>query len=125
MTKVTTNGVRHGRADGDELLAELVEAAAGDDRPSVPTRVDREGDAEDAGREGAPGAADAVHADHVQRVVQADLGAQPDGEVAERAGADADGESAHRLDEAGGRRNRDQAGDGAGSRADDAGLAAA
>ncbi len=67
-----------------QLTAELVEAAAGT-RPSAPTEL-TDSDAEDAGGDGAPGPADAVHADHVQGVVQADLGAQTDREVAERAG---------------------------------------
>jgi len=62
----------------DELAAIAVEQAF---RPAC-----NGGSGEDTGCESAPGATDTVHAHDVQRVVDAELRAEADGQVAERAG---------------------------------------
>ena len=53
--------------------------------------VDRDS-REEAGGDRAPGAADAVHADYVQRVVEVQAVAHLDGQVTEYTSADADGD---------------------------------
>src|SRR3990170_929278 len=111
-------GVDPDNADGGQLIQHLAPFAV-----EEAVEATHGGDGEEAGGEGAPGAADPVHGHDVQGVVQAGAGAQTDGEVAEDAGDAADDDRLHGLDEAGGRGDGDQAGDGAGGGADDAGLA--
>ena len=71
---------------------------------------------EHARQDGAEDAADAVHAEHVERVVVAERALQlRDREQADHAGQQADDDRAHRTDPAAGRGDRDETGDGAGS----------
>ena len=81
------------------------------------------GRGEDAGREGAEHAADAVDGEDVERVVDLEARAQQRGAVAQAAGDEADDERATDVDEAGRRGDGDEAGDGAARGTDDADLA--
>ncbi len=72
------------------------------------------GPGEDARRQRAPGAAHAVHAHHVERVVVAELRLQVARGVAQRAGHDADQDRRERRHEAGRRGDRDETRHGAG-----------
>src|SRR5690606_16789927 len=69
---------------------------------------------EHTGQDRADNAADAVYTEHVEAfvVTQRPLDRSREEECAE-AGTDADKQAAHRVDEAGGRRNTDEAGNGA------------
>ena len=111
-------GIAHSSADADELPAQLArfpvnEASAASNR----------GDGKDARRERAPGAAHAVHADDIERVVQFQPDPQLDRAVAERSGADTNRDRRHRIDESCGRCNRHQASNSACCRPNCAGLA--
>ena len=64
MTKVPTPRRRRSQHDRDELVDHLLGVAVDE----AGEAVDR-GDREDAGRDGAPHAADAVDREHVERVV--------------------------------------------------------
>ena len=57
-------------------------------------------------------AADEVHGDHVERVVEAELELDPQAEEADHAGREADDDRGHTADEAGARRDGDESGDG-------------
>ena len=83
---------------------------------------------EQAEQDRAEEAADEVHGDDVERVVVAEPELQADREVADRARDEPDGDRRHAADEAGARRDRDEAGDRArrgAERGGVAGLAAA
>src|SRR3984957_11925296 len=91
-------------ADADALIDHLAPVAF-DRARSAAVCVD----GEYAGQDGAGGAADAVHAEAIERVVVTEhvlqSGAAP---VTDEAGGDADGERSHRADEAGRRCDRNQ-----------------
>ena len=78
---------------------------------------------EEADRQRADPAADEVHADHVERVVVAELVLQADRQRADRTGDEAEDHGRDRGDEATGRGDGDQTGDGAGRGADQGRLA--
>ena len=112
-------------ADGPAMPLTWIRSCAGlpSSRPraaSPPTELD----GEHAGEQGADDPADAMHAEHVERVVVAEhvleRGRRPE---ADDAGGEADHQGAARQHEAGGRGDRDQAGDGTRSDAEHAGLA--
>src|SRR5207248_7204411 len=81
--------------------------------------VDRDG-REDAGRERAPGTADAVDAEDVERVVDLEALGELDRGVAEDACAEPDEDRRRDVDVTGRGRDRDETGDGAGRGAEDA-----
>jgi ribonuclease R len=102
---------RHGRercedgheADARELHHDLLGIA-------LDARAERDG--EDTRGQCAPGAAERVHAEHVERVVVTERRLhERAGQVGDAGDADADGDGAHRRHVAAGGRDRDQAGD--------------
>src|SRR6202034_2490322 len=107
-------------ADADDLVEHLAGIALDQ---SGGTAVGA--DSEHAGEDRAGGSANRVHAEGIERVIVAEhvleAGAAP---VADDAGGEADEERSHRADKAGGRRDGDEAGDGARADADDRRLAA-
>ena len=90
-------------------------------RPSTPAVAVGRG--EQADGQGAPEATDQVHADHVERVVEAEAELQADRQRAEHAGDGADGDRADRGDRGAGRGDGDQPGDDAGGGAQRGGVA--
>ena len=119
MTTVRDDRVPDRRADGDELVDELLRVAVEQARVGG---LDR-GRGEDAGRDGAEHAADPVDGEDVERVVDLGAGPQERGAVAQATGDQADDERATDGDVARGRGDRDEAGDGAAGGPDDADLA--
>ena len=78
---------------------------------------------EDAGQNGAGGAADAVHAEGVERVVVLELGFHQDAEVADQAPCDSHQDGGAGLHEARGGGDHDEARDHTGTEAESGGLA--
>ena len=112
---------QHGQR-ADDLAPELVDAA------TVEQAVDPAGAAlggEEADGDGAPEAADEVHADHVERVVDVELVLQPDGQGAQRTGDGAEEDRADRAHRGARRGDGDEAGDDAGGGAERGGVAVA
>src|SRR5438477_3908276 len=95
------------RGHRDCLDAELPGVAV--DEPVLRAAVDRDG-REDAGRERAPRAADAVHPEHVERVVDLEALGELDRGVAEDAGPESDEDRRRHVDVAGCGRDRDETG---------------
>src|SRR5688572_24519078 len=101
-------GVGDNRGHGDELDAELRRVAIDQAvRSGAVHRAARE----ETGRDRAPRATDAVHAEDVERVVDAEPFRELDAEVADRAGAEADDDRRGHVDVPGRGRDRDKAGD--------------
>ena len=113
------DGVGDRRPDRDELGDELLAIALDQARVGG---LDG-GGGEDAGGDGAEHAADAVDGEDVERVVDLEPRAQERRAVAQAADDEADDQRAAGVDEAGRRRDRDEAGDGAAGGTDDADLA--
>ena len=124
MTRVSDEGDdQHGEGT-DGLTPQLVDAAAVEQ--AVDAGRGRRSVAEEARWPGCPEAADEVHADDVERVVEAELELQADGQ-----GAEHTGERRRRMmaptgrDRGAGRGDGDQAGDDAGGGAERGGVAVA
>ena len=106
-------------ADRDELDDDL---AAGCRRSGPSSAADGRG-REDAGRDGAEHAADAVDREHVERVVDLEARAEERRAVADATGDEADDQGAAGGHEARRRGDGDEAGDGTARGTDDADLA--
>src|SRR5262249_29813577 len=95
----------------DELDADLLEAARRDQPRLADVVHVGPLETKDAGEHGAEKAADAVHAERVKGVVVLEEWLHAYGDIADDTGNEADREAAPGIDEAGRRRDRDQAGD--------------
>jgi hypothetical protein len=98
-------------ADGHRLPRDLREASVRSGRVHRKAR-------EHPGEQRTHDAADHVHANHVERIVQSEPSLELDRQEAHHAGGEADQQSRQRRDVAGGRRDGHEAGDGTCCRAD-------
>src|SRR6185503_9350430 len=109
------------RAHCDELIDEQIEAPAVEETVE-PESVDAVG-GEEAEQQRPDDAAHEMNGDDIQRVVEAEAELQLNGEEAQEAGDEDDGDAGDTADETGARRDGDQAGDRPGRGPEGGGLA--